>query len=547
MGSEILSFYQNRIKKTWKLAFYAAFLLGLLTHLYKFCNVLPNSDAMYNFYSSQNMVSSGRWFLSIACGFSSYFDLPWVNGILSLCFMGLAAAMVAEVFRMENPVLIVLTSGMLVTFPSITVTMAYEFTADGYMLAMALAAASVCLSRIGQIDKLHWRRLMLSSVCLCLVTGIYQAYVSFAFILAVCYFMYELLENRYENRQYWKWIGAQILIYTSALAAYYLIWKLCLYFQGAAASSYQGIDQMKLAGLSDLVNVIIKIGKNFLIFLLQWNVFKFGFTVYSFLNTLFLISFAVVLLVAAWKSGILKRKSHFLLLALCCVSLPIGCYMWMFVSPEISYHEIMLQSISLLYILMAVLFERWMSRHYKTFALILLVAIEFNNFISANLYYRYMGLCFEKTEAVATEVSTRIHLLDDGTVKYVAFFGELDGWDSDFYDARDKMRLLGGWGLLPMKTVFSPMFLSLYTDFDLSYYRSNGLEYPIVPVTGEMNLPVPASWEFRFPLAGAEQKAALAETEEVKSMPIWPAADSVQVVGDTVVVKFSEEVPDEGT
>ena len=71
MGSEILAFYENKVKKSWKTAFYSAFFIGLLVHIYKFTNLLPNADALYNFYSNQNMTASGRWFLSIACGFSS--------------------------------------------------------------------------------------------------------------------------------------------------------------------------------------------------------------------------------------------------------------------------------------------------------------------------------------------------------------------------------------------------------------------------------------------------------------------------------------------
>ena len=178
MGSELISFYQNKIKKTWKLAFFSAFVLGLLVHLYKFTNLLPNADALYNFYSNQNMAASGRWFLSIACGLSSYFDLPWVNGLLSLVFMGLTSAMVAEVFRMKNPVLILLSSGLLVSFPAVTATLSYEFTADGYMLAMALAAFSVCLTRMEYIGKAHWKKLVFSGICICLCCGIYQAYVT---------------------------------------------------------------------------------------------------------------------------------------------------------------------------------------------------------------------------------------------------------------------------------------------------------------------------------------------------------------------------------
>ena len=81
------------------------------------------------------------------------------------------------------------------------------------------------------------------------------------------------------------------------------------------------------------------------------------------------------------------------------------------------------------------------------------------------------------------------------------------------------------------------MFLSLYTEFDLSYYRENGLDYPVVE--NEPNIPAPRDWQFRFPLLGAEETRELAQTEQVQAMPVWPARDSVQVIGDTVVVKLS--------
>lgn len=537
MGSEILQFYNEKIKKTWKLAFFSAFFLGLLVHIYKFTNLLPNADALYNFYSSQNMTASGRWFLSIACGFGSYFDLPWVNGVLSLLFMGLTAAMVAEVFRMENPVLILLSSGLLVSFPAITATMGYEFTADGYMLAMALAAFSVCLSRMEFIGKQHWWKLVLSSVCICLCCGIYQAYVSFAFVLAVCYFMMELLENRRTDKELWKWIGAQVLIYGCALAGYYLIWKLCLKFQGFTASSYQGIDRVGAMGAGDLVSALMKIAEDFVKFFLEWNIFDHGVTVYSVLNILFLMAFGAGLLTAVVKSGIGKRKLHLLLFLLCVAALPVGCYIWYLSSPDVIYHALMQQSVCLLYILTAVLFDRWTCARKSSAVLLVLAAIVFNNSVSANMYYNLMHQSFENTRAVAVELSTRIHLLDDGNVKYVAIYGGLGDYGQEDHFAHDKLRQLGGWKVVN-RTILSPMFLSLYTNFDLSYYRANDLEYPVVE--NDPDIPAPQDWEFRFPLLDKAGRDELAQTEAFREMPIWPARNSVAVLGDTVVVKLSE-------
>lgn len=544
MGTDILEFYQNKIKKSWKLAFYSAFLIGLLVHIYRFTNLLPNHDAVYNFYSSQNMVASGRWFLSIACSLGSWFDLPWVNAMLSLTFMGLTAAAVAEVFNMKNPCLIVLSSGLLVSFPAITATMHYEFTADGYMLSMFLAALSVCLTRMEFLEKKYWQRFVLSSVCICLSCGIYQAYASFAFILAVCYFMTQLLENTWEMKRFWKWIGIQIMVYGAALAAYYLIWKLALLALHIPASTYLGIDKVGVMGVKRLIYAVIDILRVFVRFFLEWNIVKYGVTVYSVLNILFLAAFVLGLVQAVRSSGCGKKKGNLVLLLLCVASLPFGCYVWMLTSPDVTYRTIMLQSVSLLYIFVAVIFDRWIYTSGHKFqanaALLLLAAIVFNNSVAANMSYAYMEKCYEKTYADAVELTTRVHLLDDGTVRYVALCGSLEPWEQEDHFDASKLRQLGGWKHMD-KTILTPEFLSLYVDFDLSYYKINGLEHPLVE--NEPNIPAPYNWEFRFPTVSAADALALSRTEEVRNMPVWPAKDSVQVLGDTIVVKLSETEP----
>ena len=82
MGEDLIQFYKEKIKKEWKIAFLAAFLGCLLVHIFKFTNTLPNHDSLFNVYADQNVIGSGRWFLQYACGISSYFDLPWMNGLL---------------------------------------------------------------------------------------------------------------------------------------------------------------------------------------------------------------------------------------------------------------------------------------------------------------------------------------------------------------------------------------------------------------------------------------------------------------------------------
>ena len=170
-------------------------------------------------------------------------------------------------------------------------------------------------------------------------------------------------------------------------------------------------------------------------------------------------------------------------------------------------------------------------------ALLLLTAIVFHNSVTANMYYNLMHQSFVKTQTVAAELTTRIHLLDDGSIRSVAIYGGLDDYSQEDHFKADRLRQLGGWKVIN-KTVLSPMFLSLYTDFDLSYYRVNDLEYPVIE--NDPDIPAPQDWEFRFPLLNKAERDVIAETEQFRAMPVWPARDSVQVVGDTIVVKLSE-------
>lgn len=526
--------------KRYKLAFCSAVVIGLLVHFYRFTNLLPNHDAVWNFYSSQNMIKSGRWFLGIACGFSSFFDLPWVIGLLSLVYMGGAAAIIAEIFQIHSSLVVILCSGLLVSFPAITATMGYEYTADGYMLAMALAALSVYLARFDYLSTKQFKPFIFSGICLCLTMATYQAYVCFAFVLALCYCIVELLENRWDNKQLLKWIFAQIAVYVCAFITYSIIWRVLLAVQGVEKAHYQGIDEAGFLGISGLLKGLWNIAYSFLRFFVANNFIARGFTTWTLLGILFLLSAVSVLIVAIKRSLIVKRKLQFGVLILCILFLPIGCFALYLISSEVAYHALMMQSIAAIYIAVAVVAARWLDFgkkiRCKYIVLTLLIAITFYNSMYANIYYEYMQLAFLRTQSVAVEINTRIHLLDDGTVKYVAIYGKLDPWEKNRQFLPMEMAQMAGTMLLD-RTMLSPLFLLMYTDFSLSWYRSNEIEYPTVEL--DSTLPVPDGWEYQFPLLPAEENATLEQSQAVKDMPIWPARDSVQVIGETVVVKLS--------
>lgn len=540
MGEGFVEFYQTRIKKSWKLAFVSAFVVGLLVHMYKFTNTLLGHDSLFNIYGTQNVVRSGRWFLAVACSLSSFFDLPWVNGVLSLIWIGVAAAVVIDIFRIENPVLILLTGGLLVTFPAVTQTFYFEYTADGYMLAMVMAALTVRFSMIGERRK---SRLFLSFCCITLTCGIYQAYVSFALVLSLGYFMTELLENRYEKKLYTLWIRNQILIYGLGMAAYYVIWQIAMVCQGnLQPNQYMGIDTIGQIGPGFLWDAVKQTMTSFVSVFMVWNFLRRGLTMYTVLNILFLMAAAYIVVTAVRKSRLYTRKSQMLLFLLCMAAIPFAVFIWFFASQGIQYVVRMEQSVCLLYILCGVLANRWLKPGKSDIAALLLAVIIFNNGVTANMMYQYMHRCYEESYATGVEIATHIHLLDDGTQKEIVIVGLTSWFSEEEYESGGGLKELA-----LLKSIYNnlfsagscpALFLSEVVGLELSYYRVNPeMEVPPVDV-GSNNWPVSGGWTWRFPLADEAVKAKLIDTKQVADMPVWPAADSIQVIDDLIVIKL---------
>ena len=84
--AQVFQFINNKMKKEWKIAFFTCFLSGLFVHMPVLVSDIPNHDGLASMYFDQNMITSGRWFLTIACGFSSYYTLPWLIGLLGVGF-----------------------------------------------------------------------------------------------------------------------------------------------------------------------------------------------------------------------------------------------------------------------------------------------------------------------------------------------------------------------------------------------------------------------------------------------------------------------------
>lgn len=337
--AQTLKMIYGKIKREWRLAFLSAFLLGLLVHLPVMLSDIPNHDGLASMYFDQNMITSGRWFLTVACGISSFFTVPWVIGLLGLVFLGVTAAALCELLEVRKGWAVAGVSGLLAVFPALASTFAYVFTLDGYMLALMLAVLAVLFTRKHRLGFLP------GAVCLAFSMGTYQGYLAFAMILSVYAVLMAFCGEKEEEERFSlrrRFMEALRYLYMGALGAagYYVILRLLLALQRKELDTYQGISGMTNAGAGGILDSLGAMYRDFVGFTFKGNVI--------FQNKYGLAACAVLALAAAAAFAVLARKRKwwknpvvFVIIGVAVLILPAVTNIILAVSPGVTYHLLM--------------------------------------------------------------------------------------------------------------------------------------------------------------------------------------------------------------
>ncbi len=412
--SEILAYLKQNIKKEWKIAFVTVLVLGLCVHMPMMMRDIPNHDGLDSMHFDQNMITSGRWFLAVACGISSYYTLPWLIGLLSVLYLGLAAAALVEFLNVKSVGAIVVISGLLVSFPTLASTFAYVFTMDGYMLAVFLAILSVLLTK-----KYKWG-FVGGGIALAFSMGIYQSYLAFAVLLSIYGILMIAMEQGGVKE---KLCRSLKYLYMGVLGVggYYIILQVLLKIQGKELASYQGINGMGTVESAGIVGTVKKMYTDFFAFTLDGNVL---------MNNIFSIGAVVVLVlfvVGVYVACMVKKKWWkspwlYILLGLLAVGLPIATNMILFISPDVTYHALMRYQWVLYPILFVAFAEKMWGECFdkenakaawgNCFMILAAGVLVWNYAVTDNIAYSNLQKKYEKTYAYCIRLLDRIEQTD---------------------------------------------------------------------------------------------------------------------------------------
>lgn len=511
---QILPWVRSKIKKEWMISFFAVIFLGLLAHFYKFTNFLPNWDSLLNLYTDQNKIELGRCFLAAACSLGSYYDLPWINGLLSLVYIAGSAVCVSELFHIRKTIPLVLISGLMVTFPTVTSTLAYNYTADGYFLALLCVCAAVILT-------IRCRKgIMVAALLIAFSLGVYQAYITFAMVLMLIYLIDQMLFYHMSLRGFWKMIVRFGVCCVLGAIGYWMSMKILLPISGVTLSDYQSIDSTFALQGFQFFHAILQAGYQFLIYFFD---FSQGINLFLILNIILVFVIVTFFLLAFHLKKTAQEPWRLILILLCMAALPFASYAHYFANSVLDYHNLMVMCLCLFYILPVLFYERLSELSetavaVKQWVIVGLSMLTIYNFtLLANISYQKLHVSYEKSYGVMVRLADRIEQLPGADhCKKIAVIGCLPGSESISVNFPPDMTGITDSYIIRKQDT---MMHENVTQFMLRDYC--GLSYEDTT---------------------EEEIQSIRNSEEFQKMNCWPNQNSIAVIGDTLVIQFEEEI-----
>ncbi|MCD8379217.1 MAG: glucosyltransferase domain-containing protein [Lachnospiraceae bacterium] len=392
--------------------FLAAFLAGLAAHLRIFMSDIPNHDGLSGIHFDQNMITSGRWFLTVACHISTDYTLPWVIGLLSLFYLGMTAVLLCRFFHLKHAYSGVLIAALLAVYPSLSSNFAYIFTADGYMLALLLAVLAVYL-----VEKSP-KGFFIAGLLLGFSMGIYQAYLAFAMALAlygVCrgwFFGRDRKANLFLTARY-VGMGAIGAVF------YYLMLQILLKIQNTSLSGYQGIGSGSSQGI---VSILVNVYQDFVVHTLGGNILAQKGPMLVIMAVL-LLAGLLTLAAAFVQAGGLHDPLSLLCLLAAVILVPVCFNVMLIISPDVTYHSLMRYQWVLLPVCAVAVIDRYAdalpvkkaAKALPWVGAVTTVVVIFSYILTCNVAYFNLEKKFTKTYSYCLRLLDRIEQMEGYT------------------------------------------------------------------------------------------------------------------------------------
>jgi len=473
--------------------FLTAMLTGLLAHGYAFGNKLLNHDEIESLFGKGATVTSGRWGLEPVKLLFPDWSMPWIYGLLSLLLISCACCLMLKMLDIRTAAMRLLLPALIVSFPSLTGTFCFMFTAPAYAWSFLLTTASVFLVRRGG----RWE-LALSVPLLILGLGIYQAYISLAASLYLVLMIRDTLDGERSVPQIIRFGVKALAMMLLSIGLYYLVTQAVFRITGAEFNDYV------TANVNGAISLPRRVRMAYDNFFYIFSFRNFYIISSEFSRLLHIVLGLALLAALAFLALRGRRPLHAALLGLLLFLLPLSiCCMFLIMSRE-SIHTLVMYSFVCLYLLMGLTAERL--RPAVPILSAALAAVVLGNVYFANMCYLKMQLQYENARAFYTVLLARAE--------------SVEGFDEDC-----TLAVLGRQKNLlhSFPELDTDLFMGVNGDLVNIYSRENLIRFYL----GQ-----------DLPFADEDTVSRLENDPRVLQMAEYPYDGSVRRIDDTIVVKL---------
>lgn len=236
---------------------------GFICHGYMFFSKLPNFDDSVSLYNKGLTLEVGRWFIPFTRFLSKGMSIPIVIGLFSLICIVLSVWLVCDLLDIRSKIYVLVLGMLMISFPVVTGTFTFMFTADAYFLSLFFSCLSIWLVS----KKSNAIRLVLSIILLAFSIGIYQAYYDVACALVCIYILLQLTKNKgeiFSKSGSCKNIVAMLCTLAGGMILYLLINKIVFYISGVEYETatlmelFQNIPKAIYDSYVNFISIFIK-------------------------------------------------------------------------------------------------------------------------------------------------------------------------------------------------------------------------------------------------------------------------------------------------
>jgi len=511
----------NYIPKYTKIQFFSAFIIGLLVHSYIMANGFINHDSVViSEYYSWAHALSGRWFAIVPDMISSSFSLMWLNGLFAIIYISISICLIGACLEIRRTPLILLLSGLVVSFPAAAGWFSYRLYTDINFFAVLLVCVAIYLALRYKYGFLFGAIPLLFSI------AIYQAYIGFFAGIFVLILIRDIFKD-----QKVKTIVVRGLKYLSTLiiglVAYVIILNLPTY---SGLTSYKEIDSFGGFTLQSLPERFSFSYQNFfdVFFRNTLNIhqdYMQSGQVFKYLFVITAIVIFVLLICIIINKKIYREIPRLILLFILIALLPPTTNAIGILSPN-SIYILMQYSLVLIFVFMLMIVDVYIDSpkaglsfagskiaYYSSwFVMVFCFIIIVNYTIYTNVFYYKMEIVNKQGYAFTSTLVTRIQSEDFYDIdKNIILYGELpQSYSLGYFENMHAIPL----GDIPNMYSF-PAYLLIY--FDLR----NSVSFSKAYLPPEIN----------------DNEDAMAY---IRGMPPYPSSGSIAEVEGVIIVKYSD-------